>query len=459
MVASTPLTDGRGTTDGIGIRLVATDAFGEPTNLSTGTSGLIRRGPPDRNDRNGWRGAAQRSQEALAGFTLMGLRMYQPMTGRFLSVDSEPGGNATPYDYCSGDPVGCTDLSGEGFWSSLKKKVKKYAPIVAKVTEVASYIPGPIGTAAGAISGTAYLVSGNKKKAAEMYIGAAANVVPGGKIASKVIMMGAKGISKAPKLGKAAKAIVATSRRGKSSCSNSFAAGTLVLLADGSRVPIEDVAPGDKVVSTDPVTGKTTSEVVLELIVGHGTKHLLEITLDEGADPITATANHPVWVEGKGWILAEQLQVGDHMRGATGGIHLVQKIHDTGWLSGQTVYNLHVTGAGHTYAVATGDSDDPVIVHNSSCGVVYLRTDKNTGAQYIGKAKNMKRYEARRGEHQRAGAKKGTRYDFEPIEKGVDGRHLKYYEEHHIQKRGIENLENKIHAVNKKTRKAMGYRN
>lgn len=367
IMAYIPLVDGQKTTDATGIRLAASDEFGQVTNLATGTSETTRRGPPNRSERYGWLGAAQRSQEALAGITLMGMRMYQPMTGRFLSVDSEPAGNATPYDYCSGDPVGCTDLSGQGFWSSFKKAIKKYAPIIAKVTEVASYIPGPIGTAAGAISGAAYLASGNKSKATEMFVGAAANMVPGGKVASKLLITGGKSLTKSPKLGRAFSGISATSRRGKSVCSrNSFAAGTYVLLADGSRVRIEDLTSGDEVISIDPITGEATSEVVLDLIVGHGTKHLLEITLDQGMRPITATANHPVWVEGKGWILAEQLQAGDHMRGATGGIVLVREVHDTGWLSGQTVYNLHVTGPSHTYAVANGLFDDPVVVHNDS---------------------------------------------------------------------------------------------
>jgi hypothetical protein len=37
-------------------------------------------------------------------------------------------------------------------------------------------------------------------------------------------------------------------------------------------------------------------------------------------------------------------------------------MHDLGWLSGQTVCNLHVANA-HTFSVGT----DGVIAHNSSC--------------------------------------------------------------------------------------------
>jgi hypothetical protein len=42
----------------------------------------------------------------------MGVQSYNSQTGRFLSTDPIYGGNANPYDYCSGDPINCTDISG-----------------------------------------------------------------------------------------------------------------------------------------------------------------------------------------------------------------------------------------------------------------------------------------------------------------------------------------------------------
>jgi RHS repeat-associated protein len=62
--------------------------------------------------RYGWLGGEQRSAETPSGITLMGSRLYNPESGRFLSRDPVPGGNANPYEYCSGDPVNCYDLSG-----------------------------------------------------------------------------------------------------------------------------------------------------------------------------------------------------------------------------------------------------------------------------------------------------------------------------------------------------------
>ncbi|MFF5206083.1 DNRLRE domain-containing protein [Streptosporangium sp. NPDC000396] len=62
--------------------------------------------------RYGWLGSKQRSVDALAGLVLMGVRLYNPTTGRFLQVDPLVGGSANAYDYCFADPINCTDLAG-----------------------------------------------------------------------------------------------------------------------------------------------------------------------------------------------------------------------------------------------------------------------------------------------------------------------------------------------------------
>jgi len=80
--------------------------------------------------RYSWLGGAQRSAEALGDVVLMGVRLYSPVTGRFLSVDPVDGGSASAYDYCGADPVNCTDLAGK--WS-----FKSVIEIVAEVASVA----------------------------------------------------------------------------------------------------------------------------------------------------------------------------------------------------------------------------------------------------------------------------------------------------------------------------------
>ncbi|MER6723702.1 RHS repeat-associated core domain-containing protein [Streptomyces halstedii] len=75
--------------------------------------------------RYNWLGAKQRSTETLTGLTLMGVRLYNPVSGRFLSADPIYGGNANAYDYCYGEPLNCVDLDGRFawvFWGSFSKK-------------------------------------------------------------------------------------------------------------------------------------------------------------------------------------------------------------------------------------------------------------------------------------------------------------------------------------------------
>ncbi|MEU6720430.1 DNRLRE domain-containing protein [Nonomuraea sp. NPDC046802] len=62
--------------------------------------------------RYGWLGGSQRSADAVAGVVLMGVRLYNPGTGRFLQVDPVAGGSANAYDYASGDPINRIDLKG-----------------------------------------------------------------------------------------------------------------------------------------------------------------------------------------------------------------------------------------------------------------------------------------------------------------------------------------------------------
>jgi RHS repeat-associated protein len=150
--------------------------------------------------RYGWLGGKQRSGETLGGVILMGVRLYSPSLGRFLQVDPVPGGSATAYDYCNADPVNCTDLDGRWpSWNSIKKGLN----VVAKVAEVASFIPGPIGAASAAISAGCYAGAGNWRKAGEMALTAAAGLVGAGPVVK--IAFAAAAAVKVAKVGLAAK--------------------------------------------------------------------------------------------------------------------------------------------------------------------------------------------------------------------------------------------------------------
>jgi RHS repeat-associated protein len=62
--------------------------------------------------RYGWLGGKQRSADTLAGLILMGVRVYDPRSGRFLQVDPVESGCANKYDYAYQDPVNGFDLDG-----------------------------------------------------------------------------------------------------------------------------------------------------------------------------------------------------------------------------------------------------------------------------------------------------------------------------------------------------------
>lgn len=70
-------------------------------------SGSATTGP-----RYAWLGTAQRDATTANGLTLMGVRLYNPVTGQFLSTDPVRGGNPGSYSYPA-DPVNGYDLSGQ----------------------------------------------------------------------------------------------------------------------------------------------------------------------------------------------------------------------------------------------------------------------------------------------------------------------------------------------------------
>nr|WP_318552271.1 RHS repeat-associated core domain-containing protein [Kitasatospora fiedleri] len=95
--------------------------------------------------RYGWLGTKQRSTETPSGLTLMGVRLYSPTTGRFLSIDPVHGGNANAYDYVHADPLTKYDLDGRwclvrnkggGCWGATTWKNNKQTIITGVATTV-----------------------------------------------------------------------------------------------------------------------------------------------------------------------------------------------------------------------------------------------------------------------------------------------------------------------------------
>ncbi|MFE7189899.1 ricin-type beta-trefoil lectin domain protein [Kitasatospora sp. NPDC057541] len=87
--------------------------------------------------RYGWLGGKQRSAETLDGVVLMGVRLYNPASGRFLSVDPVYGGSANSYDYVYGDPLGQYDLDGR--WCAFGKNPNGSCRGASKVKAAAKW--------------------------------------------------------------------------------------------------------------------------------------------------------------------------------------------------------------------------------------------------------------------------------------------------------------------------------
>ena len=80
-------------------------------------------------------------------------------------------------------------------------------------------------------------------------------------------------------------------------------------------------------------------------------------------EELETTPEHPFYVEGEGWVQAEDLQLGDDIRNADGSTGEVQSI--TTEETSQEMYNLTVAEA-HTFFVGDGQW----LVHNDTCDVI-----------------------------------------------------------------------------------------
>lgn len=123
------------------------DASKAPVALDSDEYGNPRTGQAA--TRYNWLGAKQRSTETLTGLTLMGVRLYNPTTGRFLSIDPVYGGGDNAYGY-PGDSINQYDLDGKSWWSKTKRFVKRNRVIIASFSAGVACGIATAGTAAAA---------------------------------------------------------------------------------------------------------------------------------------------------------------------------------------------------------------------------------------------------------------------------------------------------------------------
>ncbi|MEU2906384.1 RICIN domain-containing protein [Streptomyces globisporus] len=146
---------------------------------------------------------------------------------------------------------------------------------------------------------------------------------------------------------------------------NSFPAETRVLMADGTRRPIDSVRQGDLVLATDAETGVHAIQPVTDTY-RHDARRLVDVSFADGYR-LTSTAGHRVFVAERGWTVVADLRVGDRLRGPDGTARAVRALNDRSDLAPRTVYDITVDGTHTFYVGAEGAPGAPardVLVHN-----------------------------------------------------------------------------------------------
>ncbi|MFI8072998.1 ricin-type beta-trefoil lectin domain protein [Streptomyces sp. NPDC086033] len=355
------------------------------------------------------------ADESSTGLIHLGARDYDPVTGRFTTIDPvmdlsdllQLGG----YAYADNSPVTKEDPNGQFWgWSQIRHKawqatkaiphaLYEYSGAADAVSCATHPTLGPclmtsvtvaillvtrgqgepvlIATRAELALGKGLLFKGTEQaavKAAEETTAKATTKVVEKKVVKTAEEKAAKAVEKktAAKATERSAAKTAEKDAGRASDAgedaveaggkcNSFTPNTRVLLANGKSKAIKDLRPGDKVKSTDPVLGGIATQTVTATIQGHGTKHLVRLTLSNGKS-ITATDGHPIWLPKEHrWAKASELRSGDWLQTSAG--TYVQVTAVKAWTQTATVNNLTVSST-HTYYVLAGGV--PILVHNSN---------------------------------------------------------------------------------------------
>jgi hypothetical protein len=166
-------------------------------------------------------------------------------------------------------------------------------------------------------------------------------------------------ITAGQRLGEAAPGPETTVATGVAAKACSFTGATVVLMAEGTKKPIEDIKVGDKVLATDPATGEQVAKTVEHVWVHDDT--VVDLVVD--GEVIATTEDHPFWsVTDQRFERADALAGGELVLGAEGDVVAVSGLNIRTQRQ-SLAYNLTVEGI-HTYHV--GQSE--ILVHNT-CNV------------------------------------------------------------------------------------------
>ncbi len=133
-----------------------------------------------------------------------------------------------------------------------------------------------------------------------------------------------------------------------------FIKGTKVIMADGKTREIQNIRPGESILSYNLIRKKHDKSRVDELQIHNnypGGYFIINNSL-------RVTDNHHFWVNNNLWQRADTLKRGDFLINSKGRTILIQKIeHVEG---NNTVYNLHTSNHVHNYFA------EDILAHNAA---------------------------------------------------------------------------------------------
>ncbi len=281
-------------------------------------------------------------------------RYYNPNLCRFINADDVEAmgadGDINGYQlfiYCMNDPVNNKDEAGS--WS---------LPNWAKVAIGAALIVGAAVVATVATGGVACFAAGAAIGAAKGAVSGAIGGAITGAIQSRIETGSWDGALEAAVDGAADGFLggaIGGFITGGITSKHCFVAGTLIHTEDG-LVPIEEIKPEQLVWAEDPETGERALKRVVCLF--RNEKYEL-VHLQVNGETITTTVGHPFFVQGKGWVAAKKLVIGDKLELLDGGEAYVDAIATEEYVEPVKVYNFEVEDF-HTYFI----SSISVLVHN-----------------------------------------------------------------------------------------------
>ena len=317
------------------------------------------------------------------GTILCGLRWYLPAIGRFLNHDPiEYAGGANLYAYCGGNPVGSLDplgMDGRTWfsWGGLGKLGLQIGAGIAGglLTPIDPLIGSSLAIAL--VDGLWAHIHDGKCVSESIQIALESGVL--NYVGGKAMEAALGAILKLPaiqqliqKFGCDAEGFAAQliRRIAGQSC---FVAGTPVWIASQDKKGewhvltkrIEQVKQGEYVLTRNEQTGQTETKRVVQTTIKQA-KSVVTVTLAEAqsgkvVDSITASPEHPFFVEGKGFVPAGQLAIGNAIVTRAGPNLVVKAVQTQARAEGYEVYNF-VVEDDHTYFV--GKHNGGAWVHN-----------------------------------------------------------------------------------------------